>query len=184
MSSLPDQQTLVRHVCDALHETAASVSGDRHEPSDGWTNCIGKAISDRLDSEEQGIECAFGGRDAFGRTKPEWVREWIFDFSAVLVEPKNRNQERYAMQPLVIGEVEWQNNLGRDFEKLLVVDALVCFFAFPKRLGIKEHNSEYFLALAKKRRQYVAKRGTAPLPVFIIACYDSESRSFDVGIAE
>jgi hypothetical protein len=86
------------------------------------------------------------------------------------------------MQALVIGEVEWHNDLGRDFEKLLVVDALVCFFAFPG--WIKEHDADYFLQLAVKRRQYVAQRGTAPLPVFVIACYSRETRRFVFRITE
>lgn len=183
MIVLPDQQMLVRYVREALDETAASVSGSTNKPPEGWTNSIGKAISQRLENKEQGIECAFGQRDALGRRKPEGAREWLFDFIAVLVEPRY-GEERYTMQPLIVGEVEWNNNLGRDFEKLLVVDALVCFFAFPKRLAVTEHDADYFLALAVKRRQYVAHRSTAPLPVFIIACYDEERRSFVLRITE
>jgi hypothetical protein len=120
--------------------------------------------------------------DALGHKKRELAKEWLFDFVALLVEPADRERERYAVQPLVVGEVEWHNNLGLDFEKLMVVDALVCFFAFPK--SVKEHDVDYFVRLAEMRRRYVALRGTAPLPVFIIACYDPESRRFDLRLTE
>lgn len=183
MIFLPDQQILVRHVCDALHEVAASVPRGAETPSDGWTNAIGEALYQRLDNTELGIECAFGHRDSLGQKKRESAKEWLFDFVALLVEPADRNQVRSTMQPLVVGEVEWHNNLLADFEKLMVVDALVCFFAFPKRLEI-EHNVDYFLSLAEQRRKYVASRGTTPLPVFIIACYDLDSRRFDLRVTE
>ena len=132
MISLPDQQILVRHVCDALREVAASVPPNESKPPQGWTNAIGDALHKRLDNAEQGIECAFGYRDALGNIKLESAREFRVDFVALLVDPADRERERYTVQPLVVGEVEWNDNLGKDFDKLMLVDALVCFFAFPK----------------------------------------------------
>jgi hypothetical protein len=60
MILLPDQQILVRKVCDALHEAAASVPSNGNKPPLGWTETICRAVFDRLDKEEEGIECAFG----------------------------------------------------------------------------------------------------------------------------
>jgi hypothetical protein len=158
------------------------VPDNADKPPEGWTNAIGEALDKRLGDAEKGIECAFGHKDARGHKKRESAKEWLFDFVALLVEPATG--ERCTLQPLIVGEVEWHNNLLLDFEKLMVVDALVCFFAFPKQLGIKEHDAEYFVRFAEKRRQYVALRGTAPLPVFIIASYDPDSRSFALRLTD
>jgi hypothetical protein len=97
----------------------ASLSDPVRKDQGEWTDAIGSALTRRLDCEKQGIECAFA-RDA---RKPESAREWLFDFSAVLVEPNDRSRERYLMQALVIGEVEWHHYLDKDFEKLLVASA-------------------------------------------------------------
>jgi hypothetical protein len=65
MISLPDQTTLIRHVCDSLNEVASTFAASPEPPGD-WTNAIGKVLSDRLDNEESGIECAYGGGNPNG----------------------------------------------------------------------------------------------------------------------
>lgn len=87
MILLPDQQILVRKVCDALHEAAASVPSNGNKPPLGWTETICRAVFDRLDKEEEGIECAFGsmpGSNPHGyanRLKFDHVRGFVCEFS-------------------------------------------------------------------------------------------------------
>jgi|WetSurMetagenome_2_1015567.scaffolds.fasta_scaffold519593_1 hypothetical protein len=115
---LPDQELLVHHICEALQEVAASFPVDAIS---GRTDAIGVAIRSRLDDHEHGIECAFGYRNADGRTKREDEREWLFDLSAVLVDPPDpqRLKKRYTMQALVVGEIEWHNNLEKTLKSSL-----------------------------------------------------------------
>jgi hypothetical protein len=126
---LPDTNRLVRDVCDSLNEVARV--GYRLDKNP--TNQICTALKERLDRYQEGIESAFS-RDG---SKHEDERECLYDFSGVVCEPQDQNFERYTVQLVVAGEIEWTTNLSKDFENLMFADALVYFFAFPDWL--REH---------------------------------------------
>lgn len=173
--ALPDSDRLVADVCDALQEVSAGVIWIGKNP----TVAICSALRQRLDRYEGGLESAFD-RDAL---KHEDEREFLYDFCSVLCEEKNRELERYTVQVAIAGEIEWGSNLSKDFEKLMFVDALVCFFVFPNWLREHQPNDlDFYTALAKRRVEYVASRGTRPPPVFVIAAYSGELRQFQTHV--
>jgi hypothetical protein len=176
--AMPDADTFAKEVCHALDEVASIDDTARGN----WTTAICTALKRRLDSLGVGIECAFD-RNA---RKHEDEREFLFDFCAFLCEPRDRSVERYTVQALIVGEIEWRGKLGRDFEKLMFVDSLVCFFVFPE--WIREHQPEseidFFERVAEQRKRHMARRGTTPPPIFIIACYSSSGRKFITRVVE
>ncbi|MGA7873193.1 MAG: hypothetical protein WCA22_20070 [Candidatus Binatus sp.] len=60
------------------------------------------------------------------------------------------------MQALIVGEIECHHNLRKDFEKLLVADSLVYFFAFPEEITENMAPLDFFQTVADTRRQYAA----------------------------
>ena len=115
-----NQPKLVRIVRDGLNDAAPKLANS------DWANLICERIEKRLKQHDPDIECAFGR----STSKPEDRREFLFDFIAFVCNERDRTKERYLMQALIVGEIESHNNLGKDFEKLMVTDAHVCFFAF------------------------------------------------------
>jgi hypothetical protein len=174
--TLPETDRLIRVVCDSFDEVARV--DDRIRGN--WSDAIYNAIKRRLTTVSPRIEVAFG-RDA---SKPKDEREFLFDFSAFTCVQEPDHTDRYTMQVLIAGEVEWTGDLGTDFEKLMFVDSLVCFFAFPDR--IKEHwpksEIDFFSQVAEKRISHVASRGNSPPPVFIIGSYSGEHRRFATSV--
>jgi hypothetical protein len=122
--ALPSADELTRDIRDALDEVE-KLSDPQQEG--GWTNVIAGAISDRV-CRKSGVECMWG-RD---RSKPSEKREWLFDYCALFFE-EPPDVPRFVAQALIIGEMEFSDLKGfdTDFEKLLIVDSLVCFFSFP-----------------------------------------------------
>lgn len=168
--NIPDQLKLAGLVYDAL-DTVAPRLGDG-----GWEMTIGDAISERLHDTYPEVECLYGRRVADNRG--QYAQESLFDFMAGLWEPNDRKRERYLKQALIVGECEAGINLGDDFDKLLVADSLVCFFAFQD--WVNEHaegDLDFFHRIAESRRQWVAQRGMHP-PTFIIASYSGTDRRF------
>jgi hypothetical protein len=153
-----NQSALVRIVRDGLDDAAPKLVA-----SGGWADLICESIEERLRNLDPDIECAFG------KKKPEDRREWLFDFIALVCNDADRTRERYLMQALIVGEIESHNNLGKDFEKLMVTDALVCFFAFQG--ANREHMIDFYRDIAKSRRHHALRRGLNPPPAFILASY-------------
>ena len=179
-SDLPGSDVLARAVQDALDEVALLNEASptvSWTPIGGWTNAICEAISKRVRVMKAGIECAFG-RD---REKRADEREWLFDYCALFFEEKSREVRRFVAQALIIGEVEFSdiNGLDTDFEKLLIVDSLVCFFAFP---GWLKDNVDKTLddleKIAKRRQQYAIDRGINRPPIFVLSCYFFPEKQF------
>src|SRR5207248_1798913 len=106
-------------------------------------------------------------------------REFLFDFTAFILDNEPGFADWYTMQALIVGEIEFNGDLGRDFEKLMFADSAVCFFVFPD--AIKEHRPvdelDFFSKVAQKRIRPVSARCNVP-PVFVIASYSGEHRRF------
>ena len=168
---IPDVDVLAKDVCDALEEVGKASDWISANP----TNPIGDALKRRLREYPEGVECAYD-RNLF---KDEDEREFLFDFSAIICEPRDNTVERCTLQLLVAGEVEFGAGLTRDFEKLMYADALVCFFAFSDRT--KEHQIEFFVKVAERRINHVVMRGNIP-PVFILACHSRQDRRFEIRV--
>jgi hypothetical protein len=165
MIDLPSEKILIEHVKSALDEVAGWDEARRNQ-NRGWANSIGRALRERL--EAPGVECCYEQNV----TIPRDQREWLFDFCALLYE-KPRGVRRFVAQAAIIGEIEFarvQGALDDDFEKLLVVDSLVCFFVFRKWSKIDAQSAlDEFFQLAEKRREYAKRRGTPPC--FVLSCY-------------
>ncbi len=163
-----DQGTLVGIVRDALNEVGPKLRNNRS----GWADAIGETIKRRLENLDKRIECAFG----HGHDNPE-ENEWLIDFVAGIWSD-DRCQERYLVQALIVGEIETRGDLGRDFDKLLLCDSLVCFFAFGDWTGEHEDDLGFFQRIAERRRQHAVERGVTPPPAFIIARYSESAGAF------
>jgi hypothetical protein len=163
---MPEPGKLVQAIEDALDEVAASY-GFGPYPVGNWTNQICEGIKGRVAAP--GVECAFG-RD---RKKDQDQREWLFDFCALFFEETSRAVPRFMAQALIIGEVEGNTDvLDDDFEKLLVVDSLVCFFVFPCWTDDDATEKlDKFQKLAERRQRYARGRGMNRPPIFVLSCY-------------
>ena len=170
-SMLPNTEHLVTAICESLDEVARA--DDRVRGN--WTNAICTAVERRLDVISGEIGVCFGHE----RSKPKEEREFLFDFTAFILDNEPGFADWYTMQALIVGEIEFNGDLGRDFEKLMFADSAVCFFVFPD--SIKElrpvDELDFFSKVAQKRIRSVSARGNVP-PVFVIASYSGEHRRF------
>jgi hypothetical protein len=172
---LPDQGTLVRIVREALDDVATTAKLKTGYA--GWAGDIGDAIERRLANlRHPGIECAYGGR------KRGEDSELLFDFCALLYERADpKNEERYPMRTLIVGEIECHDGLRKDFEKLPVADPLVYFFVLPEKLRLGENMNalDFFQSISQRRCQYAARSGMTPPPAFIIASHSAINEKFE-----
>jgi hypothetical protein len=165
MIILPKAEILLAQVRDALDEAAV------REWDKITFGAVASAIAKRVAGP--GVECCAKG-------KPEGCghAEWLYDFCALLYE-EPPDQLRFVTQALVIGEVEWVlAGADDDFEKLLIADALICFFLFGARsqsLGAKK--LDLLEKCARRRHEFVRqRRGMAEPPIFLVSCYSGANQ--------
>lgn len=170
MITVPYQRTLVQLVRDTLNTVAPTLGGG------GWERTIGDAIEQRLKALDPTIHCYCGRKSE----RPPHKNELLFDFiSGVPIQ--YGSHETFLMQPLVVGESEAAKNLAVDFEKLLLVDALVYYFVFND--WVREHGDDlrFFREICNDRRRLTGLRGAKPSPAFILARYAAGTRTFEYG---
>jgi hypothetical protein len=172
---VPTAETLLAHIRSALSEAAA----------DGWNalsfDAIASSIAKRV-KDLPHIYC-YSGRPS---KRPAGCddSEWLFDFTALLYEEPNG--VRFLVQPAIVGEIEWNpSNKGtdEDFERLLMVDSIVCFFvcgASAKKNACEK--VKRYERIIRVRRKYSELRGTRS-PAFLLACY-IEPRDHTTGDVE
>jgi hypothetical protein len=156
---LPTPKTLVRDIGEALEIVARMPWNEiTHDE-------IASQIARRFE-ENPKIKC-YGGRRA---PKGCAGSEWLFDFCALLyAEPLG-----FVAQAVIIGETEWKGSdkeTDWDFEKLLIVDSIVCFFV----CGVKTQEEatkklQRYEEVVRVRNEYAMKRGGCS-PSFLLACY-------------
>jgi hypothetical protein len=160
---LPTEDELLRSIREAL--TAVSELGWKKITHDA----IASAIAGRL-KDNSNIFC-YGGRP---RSLPEACAgsEWLFDFSALLY--KEPAGVRFLAQAAIIGETEWNPKEAEtdcDFEKLLIVDSIVCFFICGAKSDDEATGKlDRYSGIVRTRKEYAMARGTRP-PKFLLACY-------------
>jgi len=165
MIILPNAETLLAQVRDALDEVAT------REWDKITFGAVASAIAKRVSGPT--VKCCAKGR-------PEGCRqgEWLYDFCALLYE-ESPDQCRFVTQALVIGEVEWVlAGADDDFEKLLIADALVCFFLFGARSpSLGAEKLDLFEKLARRRHELLRqRRGIAQPPIFLVSCYSDTNQ--------
>jgi hypothetical protein len=172
VDSLPEQRDLINIVHEALDEAAPALK----EKNNDCTRVVAEALDRRLNKTDGSIECSYC------RGRGPDANEWMFDFVAGVWDPSDRNKQRFLRQALIVGEVEWHRDLEKDFEKLLIADSLVCFFAFPERVRERYYPDQdwltFFHGIAEKRRKHAVERGVNPPPAFVIARYSNVSATF------
>lgn len=157
---LPTEKTLMRQVHEALHEIAGLKWHDITH--DG----IASALAKRL-KENPKVFCYGGRRHTIpvGCDGPEF----LFDFCALLYE---KPDAEFWVQAVVVGETEWdRRGTDDDFEKLLIVDSIICFFVFEEDSDEKANEKlKRYEEVARVREEYAKMRGAHP-PRFLLACY-------------
>jgi hypothetical protein len=160
---LPTEAELLRSIREAL--TSVSELGWKKITHDAIASAIARRLKDNSN-----IFC-YGGRPS---SVPEACvgSEWLFDFSALLyVEPAGI---RFVAQAAIIGETEWNPTDAEtdcDFEKLLIVDSIVCFFICGVNSDDEANRKlDRYTEIVKTRKEYATVRGTRP-PQFLLACY-------------
>lgn len=170
MITLPDVDVLKRHVRDALDAVANRHTYERLSDAE-WFPEIASEMASRVKSLN--LKCyARGGR----RSEPARGcvgSEWLFDFCALLDDEDVPPDDRFMAQAAIIGEVEWsENGIEEDFEKLQIVDSLVCFMAFQKRSSDGAVAAITRLRHAVERRQaYARERGITRPTEFVLSCW-------------
>jgi hypothetical protein len=160
---LPTEEELLRSIREAL--TAVSELGWKKITHDAIASTIAGHLKDNSN-----ISC-YGGRP---RSKPEACAgsEWLFDFCALLY--KEPSGVRFVAQAAIIGETEWNPTDAEtdwDFEKLLIVDSIVCFFVCGVNSDDEANKKlDRYEGIVKIRKEYAMERGTRP-PKFLLACY-------------
>jgi hypothetical protein len=104
----------------------------------------------------------------------------MFDYCAFFFE-EPPTVPRFVAQALIIGEMEFAdpNGFDYDFEKLMVADSLVCFFAFYG--WVKDRVTQQldrFQEIAERRQRYAERRGMTAPPVFVLSCYFHPDKLF------
>jgi hypothetical protein len=83
-------------------------------------------------------------------------------------------------QAAIVGEIEWgANGIDQDFEKLLIVDSLVCFMVFQQ--WSKEDAVAALTRLSRAvalRQGYARQRGMVRPPAFVLSCLVVEDHRF------
>jgi len=158
-------ERLLRHVREAL--TEASKLAWNELTSEG--DVIASAIAKRL-KDNPNIFC-YSGKPA---SIPEGCTgsEWLFHFCALAY--KEPAGVRFLVQGAIVGEIEWcfeDAKTDEGFEKLLIVDSIVCFFVCGVR-SREQANEKLarYEKVVKIRQKYAALRGIRP-PSFLLACY-------------
>ena len=124
------------------------------------------------------------GHKCFARGKPDpcFGREFLWDFGAYIDDEEVPENDRFAAQAAIIGEVEWNTSddeIDKDFEKLLYVDLLVCFMTFEKQSAKEAIKKLDWLEGAVRRRQaHVRLRGPIRPPAFILSCWVIQEHRF------
>lgn len=170
---LPKVEWLVQQVRDSLDEVAASnqKKSIRHK---NWFRLIVEGIAKRVRKKELDSY-------AKGRFKGCGDREWLFDYCAVRKESRSiSDNERFTAYAAIVGEVQWTpKGVDKDFEKLFMADAMVCFMAFEPRArdDIGEELKRLERA-ARRHRRYCKKRGNRQPAVFLLSGHVKKDRQF------
>jgi hypothetical protein len=157
---LPTEHSLMLQVHEALDEVAAF----------DWCNitqdAIASAIAKRLKKNPH-IFC-YGGKRHMIPSSCDGP-EFLFDFCALLYE---KTDAKFWVQALVVGETEWdRRGTDYDFEKLLIVDSIVCFFVFEEDSEEKaDEKLKSYEEVVRVRREYAKMRSAHPSR-FLLACY-------------
>jgi len=181
MVTLPNARKLLTVVKRALN-----CAGEcKQQGRVGWASAVGSALEKGLEKVEQRLErghleCCFASK---GGNRPKEEREFLFDFSALYYEEPKGASERYFSRALISGELEFHSKIDDDFERLLLSNAVLCFFVFPKtqvmRGDIQSKMNSYSRAIRRQRR-YARSSGEELFPKFLLSCW-FESHGDDPG---
>jgi hypothetical protein len=128
MIALPDSKILIQHIQDGLNTVSKRHSISELTTGD-WFPEIAREIASRVSGPN--IDCYARGKRRGDPAVGCKGSEWLFDFCAVINDPELKEEDRFMAQAAIVGEVEWaKGGLDQDFEKLLIVDSLVCFFVW------------------------------------------------------
>lgn len=179
MITLPNTQLLIQNVRDALDAVAIQHSSAAIRNKD-WFRTIAREIAGRLKKQQPSLECYYNK----GAPPDCDGREWnSLDFLALARDPSLVNQDWLPMQAVVVGEVEIATDktdgINYDFEKLLIVDALLFFMVFKQYASDDAASQLSRLERASKRRQdYARLRGNVP-PSFLLSCWVDHASHFE-----
>lgn len=170
MITLPKEETLtgcVRSALDAVSE--------RHKVTPisnaDWFPEIAREIASQVNG--LGLKCFARGKSRGKPAEGCAGTEWLFDFVALIDDEDVREEDRFMAQAAMVGEVEWgAGGVDEDFEKLLIVDSLVCFMVLQEWSDEAAKIAVDRLRAAAERRQgYVRQRGINRPPTFVLSCY-------------
>ncbi len=180
MLNLPTYQQLIRAVEAAL-DTVAEANSVAISSTD-WTPSIMRQLNTHvigLADRENILMGQHGQYLPSGRLcGGEWLR---FDYCALVYDPKICRSDQFMAQAALVGELEqlWRgDNIEKDFEKLLIVDSIVCFFVFRPPKAQAEKITNKLMDAGSRRRRYSIERGNSQPPVFLFSYYCDESKKF------
>ena len=108
--------------------------------------------------------------------------EWLFDFCTLFGGDLNEKRYINHAKILIAGEMEWNKRddfIDEDFCKLLVTDAVVCFFAFQQRNSeLAQRQLGRLENAALNRRKRLRNIGHSKLPVFLLSCWIEQEKRF------
>jgi hypothetical protein len=174
MLYLPDVNEAVQQI-RAAFDAVAEQHQQQNIRNPDWFGQIVRRIA--LWAKAKGMEsCARGTPEGCGAT------EFLFDYCARIYDPEVPSDERFFAQTVIVGEIEWSQNeeqINKDFDKLLVSDALICFMGLQQSTVEKaEEMLEYLGRAARRRQSYALQRGVRPPPTFVFSCFVSASEKF------
>jgi hypothetical protein len=174
MVEFPDANWWMAQISDSLDLAAAAHSVSRLQ-NPAWFCFVAGEISKRVDRP---------GLKSFARGKPGRCAgtEFMFDFVTLLYDVDVPENESFPVQAAIIGEIEWNwsiDKIDEDFEKLLVVDSIVCFMTIQQTDRRDSERQLNRLETAVRRRQsYARQRGVTYPPMFLLSCYNTSADAF------
>src|SRR5262249_41341000 len=170
MITLPQEEVLVRCVRSAL-DAVAERHGSIPISNADWFPEIATEIASRVGP--LGLNCYARGRSRGIPAKLCAGNEWLFDFVAIVEDQDVSAEDRFMAQAALVGEVEWgAGRADEDFDKLLIVDSLVCSMVLQEWSEAHANIAVARLGHAAERRQaYARLRGMSRPPTFILSGY-------------
>jgi hypothetical protein len=168
MISLPNLNDLVACVVDAhksieaRHHRSPIVNAD-------WFPELAAEIAGRANGLH--LKCYARGKRRGDAASGCVGSEWLFDFCALAEDQDVGIDDRFVAQAAIVGEIEWGPDVDQDFEKLQIVDSLVCFMTFQEWSEDGANKQlERLMRAAQRRQEYAAARGATRPPVFVLFC--------------
>jgi hypothetical protein len=167
--TLPNKEALTKCVISALDNVAKKHAVMPISNRDWFPEIAGEIAKT---AGVLGMKCYARGKDRGQPAEGCDGTEWLFDFVALIDDEAVPDEDRFIAQAALVGEIEWGVGVDEDFEKLLIVDSLVCFMTFQEWSNESANKAiDRLRGAVQRRHEYGRLRGVSSPSTFVLSCY-------------